>query len=100
MIYTLTNPITVGDLTNPLLVDKLELSAISLNFEPERTITGTAILSIVMVHRASGYKVNIVYSDATALAFWTALNTANSLVTKAVFAKLTADGKLPAGTLA
>jgi hypothetical protein len=100
MIYTLTSPITVGDLTNPIIVDKLELSAVSLNFEPERTATGTAVLSIVLVHRASGYKVSIVYSDATALAFWNALNTASSVVTKAVFTKLNADGKLPAGILA
>lgn len=100
MIYTLTTPITVGDLTSPITVDKLELSGVSLNFEPERTANGTAILSIVLVHRASGYKVNVVYNDATALAFWSALNTATSVVTKAVFAKLTADGKLPTGTLA
>jgi len=53
-----------------------------------------------LVHRASGYKVNVVYNDATALSFWTALNTVGSVVTKSVFAKLTADGKLPAGTLA
>jgi len=87
-------------LTNPITVNALELSAVSLNFEPERSSNGVAILSIVLVHRASGYKFNIVYNDATALAFWTALNTASSVVTKAVFAKLTADGKVPAGTLA
>jgi hypothetical protein len=100
MIYTLTNPITVGDLTNPITVDKLELASISLNFEPIYSDTGKAILSIVLVHRASGYKVNIVYNDATALNFWNALNTASSVVTKAAFTKMTADGKLPAGTLA
>jgi hypothetical protein len=100
MVYTLTNPITVGDLTNPIAVDKLELASVSLNFEPVYSDKGAAILSIVLVHRASGYKVNVVYNDATAMAFWTALNTAGSVVTKSVFAKLTADGKLPAGTLA
>jgi hypothetical protein len=98
-VYTLTNPITVGDLTNPITVDKLELASVSLNFEPIYADKGTAILSIVLVHRASGYNVNVVYSDATALSFWSTLNTANSLVTKSVFAKMTADNKLPAGTL-
>jgi hypothetical protein len=100
MIYTLNTPITVGDLTSPITVDKLELASISINFEPIYGDKGMAYLSIVLVHRASGYKVNLVYGDATALAFWNALNTAGSVVTKAVFAKLTADGKLPAGTLA
>jgi hypothetical protein len=100
MIYTLTNPITVGDLTNPITIDKLELASVSLNFEPNYTKKGVCILSVVLVHRASDYKVNIVYNDATALAFWTTLDTASSVVTKAVFSKLTADGKLPAGSLA
>ena len=100
MIYTLTNPMTVGDFANPILIDKLELASVSLNFEPFYSDKGTAMFSIVLVHRASGYKVNVVYSDATALSFWTNLNTAGSVVTKSVFTKLTADGKLPAGTLA
>jgi hypothetical protein len=100
MIYTLATPITVGDLTNPIMVDKLELASISLNFEPVYSDKGTAILSVVLVHRASGYKVNVVYNDATALTFWTTLDTANSVVTQAVFSKLTTDGKLPAGNLA
>jgi hypothetical protein len=99
MIYTLTNPLTVGDLTNPVTVDKLELASVALNFEPTYADKGVAILSIVLVHRASGYKVNVVYNDATAMAFWTALNTVGSVVTKSVFAKLAADAKLPTGTL-
>jgi len=33
MIYTLTNPTSVGDLTNPITIDKLELASVSLNFE-------------------------------------------------------------------
>jgi hypothetical protein len=100
MIYTLTNPVTVGDLTNPIVIDKLQLASISLNFAPSYTSQGKAVLSIVLIHVASGYTINIVYSDSTALGFWTALDTIGSVVTKAVFAKLTADGKLPAGTLA
>jgi hypothetical protein len=100
MIYTLTNPVTVGDLSHLLTIDKLELASVSLNFEPVYSNKSTAILSIVLVHRASDYKMNIVYQDAAALAFWTNLDTINSVVTKALFAKLTADGKLPAGTLA
>ncbi len=100
MIYTLTNPASVGDLENPITIDKLELACVSLNFEPERSSKGMAVLSIVLVHRASGYKHTVVYQDASALAFWTALDTAGSVVTKAVFAKLAADAKLPPGTLA
>ncbi len=99
MIYTLTMPVTVGELTNPITINQLELASVSLNFEPERSSKGTAILSIVLVHRASGYKVNVVYSDATALAFWMSLD-AGASVTRALFQKLAADGKLPAGALA
>jgi hypothetical protein len=100
MIYTLTTPVTVGDLNNQIILDKLELSSISLNFEPTYKDKGIAILSIVLIHRASGHTVNIVYSDTSALGFWANLDTASNLVTKAAFAKMAADGKLPAGILA
>lgn len=96
MEYALTNPITVGDLQHQITVDKLELASISLNFEPFYADGGTAILSVVLVHRASGYRVNVVYQDASALAFW---QQHSATLESDVFSKLIADGKLPAGTL-
>ncbi len=94
MIYTLTTPQTVGDLSKPILIDKLQLYSISLTAGDARPT-----LSIVLIHVASGYQVNVVYSDATVMTFWNAINAGNAL-TQAAFQKLIADGKLPAGTLA
>ena len=98
MIYTLATPVTVGDINNQTVIDQLELASMSLNFEPVYSDKGTAFLSIVLVHRASGHKINVVYSDASALDFWTKLN-AGGAVESSVFAKLRADGKLPVGTV-
>lgn len=77
-------------------IDLLELSHISINFEPEKADEGHAILSIGLVHRASGYKINVVYRDESALSFWRSIET---VVDPAVFNKLITDNKLPAGTL-
>jgi hypothetical protein len=96
MEYTLTTPVTVGDLSNPITVDKLEVASISMNFEPFYSDKGTAILSVVLVHRASGYKMNIVYQDASALEFW---QSHSATLEADVFSMLMADGKLPAGTV-
>ncbi len=87
-------PVTVGDFGHPISIDKLERFSISLTM-----VSVTPTLSIVLVHHASGYQVNIVYQDATVSPFWTGINAAN-LLEKAIFQKLTADGKLPTGTLA
>jgi len=98
MKYRLTQPMTVGDLTNPILIDELELASVAVNFEPEWASQGKATLSVVLVHLASGYKTNIVYRDATALTFWRNLNLADK-VTSAILNKLQTDGKLPPGSI-
>ncbi|HEV1992515.1 MAG TPA: hypothetical protein VGR34_06590 [Candidatus Dormibacteraeota bacterium] len=97
MIYTLATPVNVGDFNKPLLIDKLELSAVSINLDIADP--AKAVLSIVLIHRASGWKLTIIYEDATSRSFWNSLNTANA-VTQAAFTKMVADGKLPAGVLA
>lgn len=96
MKYTLANPVQVGDLTNPITVDSLEVGSFSMNFEPSISDSGNAILSVVLVHRASGYKMNIVYQNADALAFWTERE---SVLGTDIFNKLISDGKLPNGSL-
>lgn len=96
MQYTLATPTTVGDLQHQTVIDKLEIASISMNFEPLYSDNGTAILSVMLVHRESGYKMNVVYSDASALAFWQAHQ---GTLGPDAFAKLIADSKLPAGTL-
>lgn len=99
MRYVLTAPVNVGDLSHPVLVDALELASIAINFEPAYSDQGKAILSVVLVHRATDYKINIVYRDESGLAFWENMDTPQGQVTQSVFQKLTADGKLPEGTL-
>ncbi len=94
VIHTLSAPVTVGDFGHPISIDKLELFSISLTMA---SVTPT--LSIVLFHRASGYQINIIYQDATVSPFWVGVNAANTLE-KAIFQKLTSDGKLPTGTLA
>jgi hypothetical protein len=99
MEYVLTTPISVGlTLDSQIQVSRLQLASISLNFEPFWATHGRAVLSVVMVDPDTGNKVlNIVYDDASALAFWEAHKEG---LTQDVFAKLIADNKLPAGTLA
>jgi hypothetical protein len=98
MIFKFKEPVSVGDLQSRIEVGELELCSLSLNFEPERSENGTAILSVVLVHRDSSHKTNSVYKDESALEFWNSLN-ASGQIEKAVFAKLTADNKLPDGEL-
>lgn len=99
MVYTLSNPIAVGDLTNPITVDQLQLISISLNFEPLYQSAGKAILSVRLIHPTSGYVVNVTYQDATALDFWNTKMNAAGAVETLVLNKLRADGKLPNGTI-
>jgi len=98
MKLKLNSPVEVGDLVNPVSVDELEIIAISLNFDPyyaEDKQKPRAILSIVLLHRASGYKQPITYEDASALEF---CNQVKDSLKTAVWQKLSADKKLPNGT--
>ena len=99
VIYRFNNPVQVGDLSQSVNVDELRLASISLNFENFYAKTGTAILSVVLEHAASGQKLNVVYNDAAALAFWQNLDTATSKITTGILNKLQGDGKLPPGTI-
>lgn len=94
LTYTLATPVSVGDFHNPVSVDKLQLYSLSLTAGDAKPT-----LSIVLFHPASGYQINVVYTDATVMTFWNALNATNAVV-QAAFQKLVADGKLPAGILA
>jgi hypothetical protein len=97
LIYTLTTPITIGDLTSSLTVSSLKLTSISLNFEDAYTQDGIAVLSICLADPVSGYPVNVVYQDASALSM---AQTIEAQIGAELFQKLIVDGKLPAGTLA
>lgn len=96
MKYTLAVPVTIGDLSNPLQVDCLELHSLSITFDPEGPV-----LSAVLVHQPSGWKHNVVYTDSGAVEFWArTLEKEFDAVMRGIGEKLVRDGKLPAGTLA
>jgi hypothetical protein len=100
MPFVLTTPQHVGDLNSGINVDQLEIVAISLNLQPSYIgAGGTAVLSIVLQHLASGWQVTFTYRDASALAFWGAIDpaVAGGLI-GAIWNKLVADAKLPPGT--
>lgn len=95
-IYTLTTPITVGDFSNSITIKSLKLTSISLNFEDAYSKQGTAILSICLVDPDTGYPVNVVYQDPSAL---TTAQTIEGQIGEELFQKMIADSKLPPGTL-
>ena len=94
MIYKLTTPATVGDLANSISVDMLELKSLSLTFDPLRPV-----LSIVLIHPASGWEHVVTYTDSSAVQFWAQTLAAQfDEIANAAIQKLVADGKLPPGT--
>src|SRR5689334_14351645 len=93
MKYTLTTPVTIGDLANLITVDELELKSISLTFDPLQPV-----LSIVLVHPTSGWQHVVTYTDSSAVQFWAqALASQFDAIAAAAIQKLVDDGKLPAG---
>ena len=96
LIYTLNSPITVGDINSSITVSSLKLVSISVNFEDEYTKNDIAVLSICLCDPVSGYPLNVVYQDASALSM---AQTIEAQTGAELFQKLIADDKLPAGTL-
>lgn len=95
MKFKLATPITVGDLTNSVIVDELEVESLSVAFDPQ-----VPVLSVVLLHRTSGWQHNVVYRDSSAVEFWARLceqsfdTICNELLKKLVF-----DNSLPAGNI-
>src|SRR6266404_1211523 len=95
MKYTLATPVNVGGFDNPLQIDSFEVHSISLTFDPQ-----SPVLSVVLEHKASGWKHNVVYRDSTAVEFWArTMEQQLDAVCRALVEKLAADARLPAGTL-
>jgi hypothetical protein len=94
--YKLTSPVNVGDLAQSIQVSELKLVSISLNYTDVYTKANEAILSVCMIEPSTGYPVNVVYQDASALSM---ARTIEAQIGAEIFQKLAADGKLPAGTL-
>jgi hypothetical protein len=98
-IYRFKNPVRVGDLSQSIEVQELQLASVSVNFQNHYAKNGTAILSVVLEDLASGHKLNVVYNDADALALWQELDTIDGRITLVILNKLQADGKLPPGAI-
>lgn len=95
MKYKFTSPIRIGDLANSILVDELEVESISLIFDPQRPV-----LSIVLIHKQSGWTHNVVYTDSTAVEFWARLcEQSFDSICNELLKKLMSDKNLPTGSI-
>ena len=96
LLYTLTTPITVGDMQHQTTISSLKLVSVSLNFEDYYTEQGHAVLSICLAEATNGYPVNVMYQDASAL---TMAKIIEDQIGQEIFDKLVADSRLPAGNV-
>jgi hypothetical protein len=95
--YTLTTPVIIGGLSSSQTVSSLQLTAINLSTTPQLAQLGTGTLALTLTDPTSGVQETISYADASVLTLWESIG---DTVAQAVFAKLIADSRLPAGTLA
>ena len=103
MRYVFQQPVKMGDLQNQISIDSLELASVSFNFEPFHKDAGKAIVSVVLVHRSSGYKANIVIPDAAGLALWNQVRVSNFAIKGLdiiILEYLLTNLLLPAGSVA
>lgn len=103
-IYTFTTPLTMGGMTAPLTVESLQMTGFSCGSFPGSPTVGA--LSITLTDPGSGFQTVVLYQDSTVPAFWQAAavapatgDTLEDTITKAIFAKLVADAKVPPGVL-
>ena len=95
--YTLSSPVTVGDLTRQVNLTAFKVTSISINFEDAYTSSGEAIVSICLADVVTGYPLNFVYRDASALALAQVIE---GQIGPEILLKLANEGKLPAGKVA
>ncbi len=105
-VFTLPIPVTLGTLANPITIKALKITSVWFSTTPALAQIGAAELEITLTETANGWQETIVYNDATVVAFFSKVAptppagaTFQDVMAAAVFAKIIADGKLPAGTL-
>ncbi len=101
--FTLTAPAIVGSLGNQVTIAALQITGFWWTTTPALAQIGTGEMEITLTETTNGWQETISYQDATVLTFM-AQATANGAVmgdalNAAIFAKLIADQKIPAGTL-
>jgi hypothetical protein len=106
VIFNLTTPVNVGTLTQPVVVSSLKVTSVWFSTTPDLAPLGAAELSITLTDPASGWQETIDYKDASVPVFFAQSaptpptgTTYEDVMAVAVFMKLIADGKLPAGSL-
>ena len=106
VIFTLETPVNVGTLTDPVTVSALRVTSVWFSTTPQLAPIGAAELDITLTETTNGWQETITYKDASVLEFFAqsaptppAGATYEDVMAAAVFSKLIADGKLPAGTL-
>lgn len=105
-VFTLTTPLTVGSLGNSVTVSALAITSVWYTSTPKMAPIGTGQLYITLTETGNGWQETIKYNDATVISFLATAAVApasgaafSDVVSAAIFAKLVADGKLPAGTV-
>lgn len=106
VVFTLNSPATVGTLDKPVTITALELTGYYVTTTPPLAQIGTGLMQLQLTETTNRSQVNITYQDASVLTFIaqpapTPQNgeTLQDITAQLVFAKLVADGKLPAGTI-
>jgi hypothetical protein len=94
--FQLATPLTVGTVSKPITVSSLQITTVYYSTTPELAPLGTGELDITLTDPVSGWQETVSYQDASVLTLWQSIGDG---VAQALFAKLIADGKLPAGTV-
>ena len=106
VVFTLTTPVNVGTLTQPVVVSSLTVTGVWFSTTPALGPIGAAELSVTLTDPASGWQETVDYCDSSVPTFFAQAAptppsgaTYEDVIAAAVFSKLIADSKLPAGTL-
>jgi hypothetical protein len=94
--FTLSAPLTVGDLTDRRTINSLRITSLWYSSTPDLAPSGTGELEITLTEPDTGKQHKVCYQDASVLLMWRIIG---DTVVQALFAKLIADGKLPDGAL-
>lgn len=101
--FTLTTPTRAG-LNDPRTVASLRLTGITFTSVPPLAPIGAGEMTVTLTEPTSGFQMAVQYKDASVLTFFaqaapapTSGETIQDIMAQLVFAKLIADGKLPAG---
>jgi hypothetical protein len=92
--FTLNTPVTVGDMSHQIVVDKVDLVSVSINFT-----LNPPIVSCILLHVASGWSYPVTFTGAEAVSALTAIRNAIPGFDNTILTLLAGSGKLPAGTV-